>query len=243
MLALEEVFLRRPAVGAVILAACLLILPGCARSQQAASSRAEQARPAVSVAVQKVGRATIEREVVAGGPLMGIRKAVVGPKTAGRVAQVRVTVGQAVKAGDILFELDKTDVETQLRQARADLVAAQENKKLADINRENARQQWERYKELFEAGAVSRDTYEQYLLKYQQASVGTAEAQLERAQAQVAALETQLENMTVRAPLRRAGEQGGRKPGRNGLQFQSMCGNSGFEPGEGNDKRGRGRGK
>lgn len=192
--------LRWVLAGAILLLAGSFLLSGCAKRQQQAPGTG-QARPPVTVAVQKTQRATIEKELVVGGQLTGIRKAVVGPKTTGRVADVLVSLGQAVGAGEVLFELEKTEVESQLRQARADLASAEENKKLADINRENAKRKLDRYKELFDAGAVSKDTYEQYLLEYEKAMVKTAEASLERARAEVEVLETQLANMTVRAPF------------------------------------------
>ncbi|WP_027717631.1 efflux RND transporter periplasmic adaptor subunit [Desulfovirgula thermocuniculi] len=186
-------------LGAALVAAAVALY-GCARSQQA-QVPGGQARPPVAVAVQKVQRATVEKELVVGGQVAGIRKAVVGPKVSGRVADVAVALGQYVAAGAVLFELDRTEVESQLRQARANLTRAEENKKLADINRENARKKLERYKELFAAGAVSQDAYEQVLAEYERAMVKTAEADLEGARAQLEVLEAQLANMTVRAPF------------------------------------------
>lgn len=185
---------------AAALAAAAVALYGCARSQQA-QAPGGQARPPAAVAVQKVQRATIEKELVVGGQVAGIRKAVVGPKVSGRVADVAVALGQYVPAGAVLFELDRTEIEGQLRQARANLAKAEEDKRLADINRENARKKLERYKELFAAGAVSQDAYEQVQSEYERAMVKTAEAQLESARAQVEVLEAQLANMTVRAPF------------------------------------------
>jgi RND family efflux transporter MFP subunit len=177
---------------------------GCAGRQQNAGSPQQGAgagRPPAAVAVQSVKKGKIVREYVAGGQLAGIRTAVVAPKISGRVASVPVTAGQAVREGDVLLTLDSTDAENQVRQARAALAVAQENKKLADVNRAGAKKQLERYRQLYEAGAVPADTYEQYELKYEQAAAPVPEAQLAQAEAALAVYEANLANHTVRAPF------------------------------------------
>lgn len=176
---------------------------GCASRQQAPAAQqgAGAGRPPAAVAVQAVKKGKIVREYTAGGQLAGIRTATVAPKISGKVASVPVAAGQAVREGDVLFTLDSTDAENQVRQARAALAVAQENKKLADVNRASAKKQLERYRQLYEAGAVSADTYEQYVLKYEQAAAPVPEAQLAQAEAALATQETNLANHTVRAPF------------------------------------------
>src|SRR5579859_311935 len=51
----------------------------------------------------------------------------VAPKVAGRVSRVPVGDNQAVRAGDLLVELEPEDLQVQLDQKRAALKAAQEN--------------------------------------------------------------------------------------------------------------------
>jgi membrane fusion protein, multidrug efflux system len=84
----------------------------------------------------------------------------VGPKIAGTVKSVAVVENQAVKAGDILVELDPADYDVQVRQARAALQAAQ-----ADL-------------------ALTRDRSAAGVSQAE-ASVRSAEAESERAQADV----------------------------------------------------------
>ncbi|MEW6276893.1 MAG: efflux RND transporter periplasmic adaptor subunit [Bacillota bacterium] len=176
---------------------------GCTKNQQAPAAQqgAGAGRPPAAVAVQSAKKGKIVKEYMAGGQVAGIRTVTVAPKISGRAASVPVAAGQAVREGDVLFTLDSTDAENQVRQARASLAVAQENKKLADVNRANAKKQLERYRQLYEAGAVPADTYEQYALKYEQAAAPVPEAQLAQAEAALATQETNLANHTVRAPF------------------------------------------
>jgi membrane fusion protein (multidrug efflux system) len=53
------------------------------------------------------------------------RIANVSPRISGQVAKVRVSDNQAVKAGDVLVELDPTDLQAKLEVARADVLSAE----------------------------------------------------------------------------------------------------------------------
>jgi len=177
---------------------------GCAKNQAqpAGQTGTGTGRPPAVVSVQPVKKDTVTKELAAGGQITGVQTVTVGPRVSGKVGAVHVKMGQAVNAGEVLFELDKTDVENGLRQARAALAVAQENVKLADVNRANAKIQMERYRKLFEAEAVSADTFEQYVLKHEQAAARVPEAQLAQAEAAVAVQESQMAHHTVRAPIR-----------------------------------------
>ena len=49
----------------------------------------------------------------------------IAPQVAGRVAQLLVQDNQEVKAGDVLLQIDPSDIQTKLDQERANLVASQ----------------------------------------------------------------------------------------------------------------------
>ncbi len=67
------------------------------------------------------------------GTMEPLRQVTVYPKAAGEVLSVHFKVGDAVKAGDILFELDSTPLETSIAQTQAAIASAQAkaNKSLA----------------------------------------------------------------------------------------------------------------
>lgn len=89
--------------------------------------RVEQARAAAAPAweVIKVTRDTISATVSATGSVLAEREAALAFQTSGTVATVAVEVGQRVSAGQLLAQLDTTDLELAVRQAEISLRQAQ----------------------------------------------------------------------------------------------------------------------
>jgi HlyD family secretion protein len=86
----------------------------------------------------------------------------VGTKYAGRVNEVLVNEGATVERGQIVARMDTSALDAQLRQAEADIVAAEDARKVAlaqvqvkQAEFDFARQQYDRSKELVTQGAVS----------------------------------------------------------------------------------------
>lgn len=120
-----------------------------------------------------------------------------GFKLPGRVLEVRVQRGDLVKAGDVLARLDGRDVEAQAAQARAGM-------RVAQAQRELARDGLRRSKNLQEAGAVSE---QQVVLAGGQNQLGEASiAQAEAAGRMIDNLReetrliTPIDGVVVRAP-------------------------------------------
>lgn len=89
----------------------------------------------------------------------------VSPKVAGQIVKVLVKDNQQVKAGDVVAVIDKVDYEVKLQQANAayDRAVLNQQNAHANLNAANseielAKKDVERYKNLYEAGAVSKQT-------------------------------------------------------------------------------------
>lgn len=89
----------------------------------------------------------------------------VSPKVSGQIVKVLVKDNQQVKAGDIVAVIDKVDYDVKLQQADAAYKRALLNQQNAHANLnaanseiELAKKDVERYKNLYEAGAVSKQT-------------------------------------------------------------------------------------
>ncbi|MBR1943284.1 HlyD family secretion protein [bacterium] len=98
----------------------------------------------------------------------------VAPKVAGQIISVYVTDNQHVKAGDLVAEIDPADYIVKANQARAayeKALAAQKvakaNFSAAQISIENAKADYERYKKLYETGAVSKQQLDMAQTKYE----------------------------------------------------------------------------
>lgn len=184
----------------VILAGSLafgLLLGGCGKSSSPAGGKSM----AVPVAVDTAKRGNVLKELVASGQLIGEQFVVASPKISGKVASVPVEVGSVVRAGDTLFTLDDSDIRAQVQQAEATVAVSQAKLKAAQDNRDNAAKQYERYKKLYEQGAVSADTFDAYVLKQQQAQSEEPEATLAKDVASLAYQRNQLANTVITAPF------------------------------------------
>jgi RND family efflux transporter MFP subunit len=88
-------------------------------SEQTVSAEGPDADPPAAVRVERVEEGAIPEIVAANGELYAEEEATLGPKVPGRVAKIHVDLGDVVKAGQVLAELEKSDYEFRLRQSEA----------------------------------------------------------------------------------------------------------------------------
>lgn len=107
----------------------------------------------------------------------------VAPKVSGQIVAVYVTDNQKVKAGDLVAEIDKADYVIKANQARAQYekaLAAQKvakaNFSAAQISIDKAKADFERYKKLYEAGAVSKQQLDMAQTKYESSQANLVNA-------------------------------------------------------------------
>ena len=94
----------------------------------------------VTVAVVEVTEGSIVAEVMGTGTLEAKQKAIVSPKISGRIQDVCVEQGDTVQAGDVLFQLDDTELNQQVEMAKVGVGAAKAglNRFEADLNQAQA---------------------------------------------------------------------------------------------------------
>ncbi|MBI2941066.1 MAG: efflux RND transporter periplasmic adaptor subunit [Chloroflexi bacterium] len=97
----------------------LLALVGCQRPAPAAPAAPRPTPPPPAVRVAKVERAELARTAGYTGDVRATNQVVVLPKVAGRIEKLSVEVGSAVKAGEVIAELERATLETQVAQAEA----------------------------------------------------------------------------------------------------------------------------
>ena len=108
----------------------------------------------------------------------------VAPKVSGEILEVYVTDNQKVNAGDLVAIIDDADYKVKLAQANAnyekikfDQANAKANLKASESNIELAKKDLERYTNLYEQGAVSKQTLDAAQVKYDGAKAGLTQAQ------------------------------------------------------------------
>lgn len=107
----------------------------------------------------------------------------VAPRVSGQIEEVYVTDNQHVKEGDLVAVIDADDYKIKLEQAdsayekiKLDQSNAKANLVAAESNIALAKKDLERYKNLYEQGAVSKQTYDAAQVKYDSAQANLTQA-------------------------------------------------------------------
>jgi multidrug efflux system membrane fusion protein len=143
----------------------------------------------VKARIETVEPAPLTEYAVLPGTVVAAERVEVSSRLTGYVYDLSVHEGQSVKKGQLLFAVDPTDVKAEIRQAKAGLTKAEAA--LAD-----ARDNYERYRNLYRQQAATKQQYEEYEKGYKVA-LGSYEA----AEAALATAHSQLKYAEVRAPF------------------------------------------
>lgn len=155
----------------------------------AAAGTKPTAKPALTVTAAQPEPTRLPIRLAANGSITAWQEAIIGSESSGlRLTEVRVNVGDAVKAGQVLATFATDSVQADVAQARASLLEAQANAADAAANAERART-------LQNSGALSTQQINQYLTTEQ-----TAKARAEAAQAVLAAQQLRGRQTQVLAP-------------------------------------------
>lgn len=131
-----------------VLLAGIMIFAGCAKKQD---NNNQNSKAVIPVEVVKVKTEKITRTIDLVGTLAAWKEANLGAQTTARIEKIFVEEGKFVKAGDLLFQMD----DTQLKQTK--------------IAYELAKNDYERIKPLFEMGSVSQSDFDRVKAGYENA--------------------------------------------------------------------------
>lgn len=207
-----------------ILAALVVVAVGLAgylpRHQQemaAVEAATEQRTGVPAVTVVKVMRAPQDVELSLPGSISAVEEASIYARAAGYVLKRMVDIGDRVKTGQVMAELDTPEIDQQVAQLRAAVAQAQQQLAQskaslvqAEAQRDLAKVTFERYDNLLKKGAVARqdtDTQESAfktssaLVDAQQASIHAAEENVRQAQAGLERIVTLQDYKHVKAPV------------------------------------------
>lgn len=125
-----------------------LIVVSCGKKGNNNQNKTDEAIP---VEVTLVKKSMIDREIELVGNLMAWKEANLAAQTTARVQKIYVDAGSRVKEGDLLFEMD----DTQLAQAKIQYQVAKDN--------------YDRLKPLYESGSISQSQFDQVKAAYETA--------------------------------------------------------------------------
>jgi len=132
---------------------------------------------------------SIEVTVTATGELQPVYKVDVGTQVSGIVERIYVDFNSVVKKGQLLAELDRSNLNEQLTQAKTSVSNAQSNLTLAQ-------QQFDRVKALYDNKAATQEAYESAVN-----SLNLAKNQLKTAQSDLSRAQTNLSYATIYSPI------------------------------------------
>lgn len=137
----------------------------------------------------KVEKTNIRTSITATGTIEPVTSVTVGTQVSGIVSKLYVDYNSVVRKGQVIAELDKTNLISELNTSKANLSSAQ-----STLNYEEAN--FNRYKTLFDKGLVSADEYENAKLSYDKArqQVATSRESVQKAQ-------TNLGYATITSPI------------------------------------------
>ena len=110
----------------------------------------------------KVSPDTIRSSVTATGTIEPVTEVEVGTQVSGIIDKIYVDYNSVVKKGQVIAELDKTNLNSELKSAKANLASAKSD---LDFQKTN----YDRYKVLTEKGLVSKTEFETTYLNYRKA--------------------------------------------------------------------------
>ena len=143
----------------------------------------------VTFDMAKVEKTHIRTSIMATGTIEPVTSVTVGTQVSGIVSKLYVDYNSVVKKGQVIAELDRTNLISELNTAKANLASSESSMAYEKAN-------YNRYKTLYDKGLVSADEYESALLSYRKAKedVSTKRESVNKAQ-------TNLGYATITSPI------------------------------------------
>ncbi len=151
----------------------------------------------------EVTRGRIETVVTAQGKLEPKDYVDVGAEVSGQIKKMHVDVGDAVKSGDLLAEIDPATYEASVKGDQARIKQLEAQQKEQEATYAQTKQKLARNKTLYDNRAVAREVYEdaQTAVNIASAQILSLEAQLEEAQSILEGDQADLERTKIYAPM------------------------------------------
>lgn len=151
----------------------------------------------------QVAPANIVNTVTATGTIEPVTSVTVGTQVSGIVSKLYVDYNSVVKKGQVIAELDKSNLISELNSAKASLQQSLASLNSAESSLNYQTANFRRNKALYQKGLISGNDYESARLSYQTAlaNVSSAKDQVAAAREQVKKAQTNLGYATITSPI------------------------------------------
>lgn len=147
--------------------------------------------PAPAYLTATAASADIEDTVLASGTVKAFKQVSVGAQASGQVKSLKVALGDTVKKGQLIAEIDALAQENALKTAAAELDNIRAQLRAKEATLKQATLAYQRQQQMLSQDASSRENFE------------TAEATLNTTSADIAALKTQIDKARISADTAR----------------------------------------
>lgn len=152
---------------------------------------------------EPVKRTTIDKNVLATGSVRASQRTEVGAQVSGKIISLNVKLGQAVKKGDLIAEIDASNQSNSLSTAEASLASYQAKLKSAQVALEVAQSNYTRLSKLYKSDSASLSDLEtaKNTLASAKATVDEVKSQIQTAQISVNDAKTNLNYTQIISPM------------------------------------------
>ena len=157
----------------------------------------------VNFTTEAVAPANIENSVTATGSIEAVKTVTVGTQVSGIIDKLYVDYNSVVKKGQVIAELDKQNLLSQLYSSKAALSQAQANLTSAMSDLAYQKANYQRYRTLYNKGLIAANDYEQARLSWQTAAATVAERRdaVASAREEVNRAQTNLSYAVITSPI------------------------------------------
>lgn len=161
------------------------------------------ARPPMPVEFAPVTRSDIAERVTIVGNLIGAATVEAVPRVNGRLAAVHVKLGDAVRKGQPLAQVEDREIREQVRQQEAAFKVAEATIRQREADLKLAETNLARNRSLLERNLLPRQTFDDTEARYQAATaqLDLARAQFEQSKARLDELKINLSNTVIASPV------------------------------------------
>jgi RND family efflux transporter MFP subunit len=160
---------------------------------------AAAARPATAAVAPR----EIKFAITAAGEIGPLDSVSVRPEVGGLIAKLTLDIGDKVQKGDVLFELDDKDLQTEKTSRQTEIAGAKLAVQTQTLLLEKSKLNFQRVQELFGDKLVAQEAFDNARLDYelQQNNLDIARNRLENAQTGLQTVEDKLLKTVIKAPF------------------------------------------
>ena len=190
-------------IGAGLLIAGGMRIADLQDKQAISSKKKKKAARTVSVEVTQARRGSLREDLVITGALKPKEQVDITAKATGRVEKLYFYVGDPVKAGELVADLEDDELQQQVNRATASIAVSRASSSQREAELENAKAELDRSQKLLADELISPQDHAstRTSLAVVEAQVQLAYAQTEQAEAELRELKIRLEQSKIFSPM------------------------------------------